>query len=72
VEAENKPAHEPKPSAETEHNVGKPSVETLRAKLDAAIVAERWDAVAAIRTRITEVEREGVVDLGRERARRRG
>jgi hypothetical protein len=46
-------------------------VETLRAKLDAAIVAERWDAVAAIRARIVEVERAGVVDLERERARRR-
>jgi hypothetical protein len=35
----------------------KPSVETFRAKLDAAIVAEAWDAVKAIRERIVELER---------------
>jgi hypothetical protein len=43
-----------------------PSIETLRAKLDAAIVAEAWEAVKAIRERIVEVEREqaaNVVDL---------
>jgi hypothetical protein len=34
-----------------------PSVEVLRRKLDAAIVAEAWDAVKAIRERIVEVER---------------
>jgi len=44
-----------------------PSLDDLRTKLDAAIVAERWDAVAAIRARIVEVEREGVVDLGEAR-----
>jgi hypothetical protein len=43
-----------------------PSVETLRRKLDAAIVAEAWDAVKAIRDRIVEAERaeaKNVVDL---------
>jgi hypothetical protein len=34
------------------------TVETLRAKLDAAIVAEAWDAVPVIRERIAEAERE--------------
>ena len=46
------------------------TVEILRRKLDAAIVAEAWDAVKAIRERIIEVERADVVDLARERARR--
>jgi hypothetical protein len=44
--------------------------EVLRAKLDAAIVAEAWEAVKAIRERIVEIERAGVVDLDAERARR--
>jgi hypothetical protein len=34
------------------------TVEVLRRKLDAAIVAEAWDAVKAIRERIVEAERE--------------
>jgi hypothetical protein len=34
------------------------TVDVLRRKLDAAIVAEQWDAVRAIRERIVEVERE--------------
>jgi hypothetical protein len=48
------------------------TVVVLRRKLDAAIVAEAWDAVKAIRERIVEVERAGVVDLEVERARLRG
>ena len=43
----------------------------LRAKLDAAILAEAWDAVKAIKARVDELEREGVIDLERERHRRR-
>ena len=35
-----------------------PSLDTLRQKLDAAIVAEAWDAVKAIRERIVDLERE--------------
>ena len=35
------------------------TIETLRRKLDAAIVAEAWEAVKAIRQRMIEVEREG-------------
>jgi hypothetical protein len=33
-------------------------VDLLRRKLDAAIVAEAWDAVKAIRERIVQAERE--------------
>lgn len=44
-----------RPFAEAEP---KPSLEVLRRKLDAAIVAEAWDAVKAIRDRMGEVERE--------------
>jgi hypothetical protein len=43
------------------------TVEVLRQKLDAAIVAEAWDAVKAIRERIVQVEREAagnVVAIG--------
>jgi hypothetical protein len=47
-----------------------PNIETLRRKLDAAILAEAWDAVNAIRARMVEIERAGVVDLNLERARR--
>ena len=43
----------------------------LRAKLDAAILSEAWDAVRAIKQRIDELERASVVDLAAERARRR-
>lgn len=53
-----------------EHGQSPISLEMLRSKLDAAIVAERWDAVAAIRARIVEVERADVIDLERERKRR--
>jgi hypothetical protein len=35
-----------------------PSVEVLRAKLDAAIVAEAWEAAPVIRRRIVEAELE--------------
>jgi len=49
-----------------------PSVEVLRRKMDAAIVAEAWDAVKAIRERIIEEERTNVVDLEAERVRRTG
>jgi len=42
---------------------------TMREKLDAAILAERWDAVAAINLRLRELEREGVVDIA---SRKRG
>jgi hypothetical protein len=48
-----------------------PTLDVLRRKLDAAIVAEAWDAVKAIRERIVEVERRAVIDLEAE-ARRRG
>jgi hypothetical protein len=34
------------------------TLEVLRRKLDAAILAEAWEAVKAIRERIIEVERE--------------
>jgi hypothetical protein len=47
-----------------------PTLEVLRAKLDAAIVAEAWDAVKAIRDRMAEMQRADVVDLAGERARR--
>ena len=43
---------------------------TLRRKLDAAILAEAWEAVKAVRERITELERAAVVNLETERARR--
>jgi hypothetical protein len=46
------------------------TLDVLRAKLDAAILAEAWDAVRVIRDRIVEIERAGVVDLGAERAKR--
>jgi hypothetical protein len=42
------------------------TVEILRRKLDAAIMAEAWEAVKAIRERIVQAEREeagNVVDL---------
>jgi hypothetical protein len=38
-----------------------PTVAELRGKLDAAIMAEQWEAVKAIRDRIVEVERTGNV-----------
>ena len=43
------------------------TVDVLRAKLDAAILAEEWSAVKAIRERMIEVEREAsnVVPLRR-------
>lgn len=47
-----------------------PTADDLRAALDAAIVAQRWDAVTAIHARIAELERVGVVDFAAERARR--
>ena len=34
------------------------TIEMLRAKLDAAIVAEAWDAVPVIRERLAEAERD--------------
>lgn len=43
---------------------------TARRKLDAAIVAERWDAVKVIAERVRELERVGTVDLEAERRRR--
>jgi protein-arginine kinase activator protein McsA len=54
----NKPEGRVKPSEQAERIAATPSVETLRAKMDAAIVAEEWEAVKAIRQRIVEVERE--------------
>jgi hypothetical protein len=42
----------------------------LRAKLDAAIVAEAWDAVRVIAERLRDIERAAIVDLVRERKRR--
>ncbi len=50
---------------------GPPALDVLRAKLDAAIVAEAWDAVRVIHARIAELERAAVVDLGAERDRRK-
>ena len=47
------------------------SLDVLRAKLDAAIVAEQWAAVAVIGERIRQVERAGVVDLEAEREKRK-
>ena len=47
------------------------TVEVLRAKLDAAIVAEAWDAVSVIAERLREIERAGIIDLEGERNRRR-
>lgn len=47
-----------KPSEPTERDRGEPSVETFRRKLDAAIIAEAWEAVKAIRERILELEQE--------------
>jgi len=38
------------------HDAKPPSLEVLRAKLDAAIVAEAWEAVTAIRERIVQIE----------------
>jgi hypothetical protein len=41
-------------------------VEVLRRKLDAAILAEAWDAVKAVRERLAEAQREAagnVIDL---------
>jgi hypothetical protein len=42
------------------------SVETLRAKLDAAIVAEEWGAVTAINARLRELERSELTGDSRE------
>jgi hypothetical protein len=55
-------------------SIAQPDVVTLRRKLDAAIVAEAWDAVKAIRERIAQVEREeagNVVSLVERRKRDR-
>jgi hypothetical protein len=46
------------------------SINVLRAKLDAAIVAEAWDAVKVIAERIRELERVGVLCLDDARRRR--
>jgi hypothetical protein len=40
-----------------------PSLDVLRAKLDAAIVAEAWPAVTAIASRIREIEHAGVINF---------
>jgi hypothetical protein len=48
------------------------TLDLLRCKLDAAIVAEAWDAVKAIRERMVEVEREAAGNLVRLEAHRRG
>ena len=61
---------QPKPSVTAARNAATPSLETLRAKLDAAIVAEQWAAVATIAARIRELERADVVDLEAVRRRR--
>jgi hypothetical protein len=47
-------------------------VDVLRAKLDAAIIAEQWEAVKVIGARVRELERAGVVDLDRARKKRGG
>ena len=47
------------------------TIDLLRSRLDAAIVAEQWEAVKVIGARLRELERAGVVDLETERARRR-
>lgn len=49
------PSERPEPKPEASE---RPSVAVLRAKLDAAIVAEAWHAVKAIRERIAEAERD--------------
>jgi hypothetical protein len=50
---------------------GIPEVDVLRRKLDAAIVAEEWEAVKIIHGRIVEVERDAmpanVIHLGERR-----
>jgi len=49
-------------------------VEELRRKLDAAILAEAWEAVKIVHARIVEEEKraapDNLIDLGRERERR--
>jgi hypothetical protein len=47
-----------------------PTGDTLRTKLDAAIVAEHWEAVKVIGARLRELEREGAA-LHAARVRRR-
>ncbi len=47
-----------------------PNIDVFRSKLDAAIVAEAWDAVTAIRDRIAEITHSLGVLRGPERARR--
>ncbi len=56
----------PRPAAASEI-----SLDVLRQKLDAAIVAEAWDAVKAIRERMTEVERAGAGNVVKLDTRRR-
>jgi hypothetical protein len=48
-----------------------PSIEELRRALDDAIVARAWSAVTAINDRLRTLERADVVDLDKERARKR-
>jgi hypothetical protein len=55
-------------------NAEPPSVETLRGKLDAAIVSEEWAAVSAVHERLVQMERHAagnVVDYEAARAKRR-
>jgi hypothetical protein len=78
IEAEAKPRQEtaqtsqtkPDPQSTLRHdaqpNAAATQAETLRAKLDAAILAEEWDAVKIIGARLREVERQeatNVIDL---------
>jgi hypothetical protein len=48
-----------------------PTVEALRAKLDAAIMADEWEVVKLIGRRIRDIARDGVIDLHTERAKRK-
>jgi hypothetical protein len=46
------------------------TLDVARAKLDAAILAEAWDAVKVIAERVRQLERVDVVDFALERAKR--
>ena len=46
-------------------------LDSLRASLDAAIIAQQWGAVEAIHSRLRSLDRADVIDLEHERAKRR-
>ena len=68
--AENKVDRHEKPSHDAEHAGQLPSLETLRRKLDRAILAEQWEAVKVIGARIREIEHASVVDLATRRGKK--